>query len=98
MSHMYLYNILLQLISDQIEREGLDHLLEVIDSLGGWPLTTDKWDHSKFNWQRTVGKIIKQLGSMPLITLYVYKDQKNSSRNVLIVSMLCFIFSKHTRN
>ena len=64
----------------------MDQLIEVVNGLGGWPLATDDWDERNFNWQLVVGKILKEMGSVPLITLYVYRDQMNSSRNVIIVS------------
>jgi membrane metallo-endopeptidase-like protein 1 len=79
------------LLADYWESEDLEPLLEIIESLGDWPMTSDSWKEEDFDLQNAVAKLSRILGLSPLLSLIVYLDRKNSTRSVITVSHLACI-------
>jgi len=74
------------LIADYLESEGLEPLLDIVKSLGDWPMTSDSWKEEDFDLQNAIAKLNTHLGLFPLMSMYVYLDKKNSTRSVITVS------------
>ena len=74
------------LFADYAESEGLEPLLDIIESLGDWPMTCDSWKMEDFDLQNAVAQLNRILGLSPLVSLIVYLDKKNSTRSVITVS------------
>jgi len=64
---------------------GVNPLVDLLSSLGGWPLAQSEWQEENFDLLQTMGFLTRQLGTTPLATVYVYMDRKNSSRSVVTV-------------
>ena len=74
------------LLADYLESEGLEPLLEIIESLGDWPMTSDSWKEEDFDLQNAIAQLNRILGLSPLVSLIVYFDRKNSTRSAITVS------------
>jgi len=74
------------LIADYLESEGLEPLLDIVKSLGDWPMTSDSWKEEDFDLQNAIAKLNTHLGLFPLMSMYVYLDKKNSTRSIITVS------------
>jgi hypothetical protein len=74
------------LLADYVESEGLEPLLEIIESLGDWPMTSDSWKEEDFDLQNSIAHLNRLLGLSPLVSLIVYLDRKNSTRSAITVS------------
>jgi hypothetical protein len=74
------------LLADYSESEGLEPLLDIIESLGDWPMTSGSWKEEDFDLQNAIARLNRLLGLSPLVSLTVYLDRKNSTRSVITVS------------
>jgi membrane metallo-endopeptidase-like protein 1 len=81
---LMMYGILL---ADYLESEGLEPLLDIIESIGDWPITSDSWKEEDFNLQNAIAQLNRLLGLSPLLSLNVYVDRKNSTRSVITVRL-----------
>ena len=69
-----------------IEQLKLQPIEEVMDIMGGWPVTKTAWNESNWSWQQTV----KDLETIGFPTNFIFElgieaDQKNNSRRILKV-------------
>ncbi|XP_033611166.1 neprilysin-4 isoform X1 [Cryptotermes secundus] len=71
--------------TDYVESEGLEPLLDIIESLGDWPMASDTWKEEDFNWQKAIAELNRHLGLSPLVSLIVYLDRKNSTHSVITI-------------
>lgn len=71
--------------SGQIEEIGDAPLEKVLDSLGGWPVTTTDWTAPGFSVETLIGRLRGELNQGILIDQWVGPDDKNSSVNVIQV-------------
>ncbi|XP_063886684.1 neprilysin-1-like [Scylla paramamosain] len=69
--------------TSQIEQTGDAPLLEVLESLGGWPVTTPNWTAPNFTVETLIGRLRGELNQGILIDQWVGPDDKNSSVNVI---------------
>lgn len=74
--------------SGQIEETGDAPLVEVLESLGGWPVTTPNWTTPNFTVETLIGRLRGELNQGILIDQWVGPDDKNSSVNVIQVRPL----------
>ncbi|XP_059609533.1 neprilysin-1 [Phlebotomus argentipes] len=72
----------------QIRKIGDLPLKEVIKSLGGWPVTEDKWVPPAFSIEYLFGKLRGDYSEPVLVELFVGPDDKNSSVNILQLDQL----------
>ena len=79
------------LLADYLESEGLEPLLDIIESVGDWPMTSDSWKEEDFDWQNAIAQLNRHLGLSPLVSLIVYLDRKNSTRSVITVSYIACV-------
>jgi len=75
-----------KLFVDYVESEGLKPLLDIIENIGDWPMTSDSWKEEEFNWEKAIAELNRHLGLSPLVSLIVYSDRRNSTQNVITVS------------
>uniref|UniRef100_W8BVC8 Membrane metallo-endopeptidase-like 1 n=1 Tax=Ceratitis capitata TaxID=7213 RepID=W8BVC8_CERCA len=67
----------------QIRKIGEGRLMDVLKSLGGWPVITPNWQPPNMTIEQLMG-ILRGVYSEPvLVELYVGADDKNSSINIL---------------
>lgn len=78
--------------ADRIEERGLTPLLELLDSFGGWPIALERWDLTRFSWYKLIGQVTTRLAANPVLCVYVDADGKNTSRNILTVSVNVDLF------
>lgn len=67
---------------EQIEKRGVEPLLELVESLGGWPLLDKNWDEKNFDWLELVANL-RRFNNDILITQYVAGDIHNSNLHVI---------------
>jgi len=67
---------------DQIEKRSVEPLLELLESLGGWPLLDKNWDEKNFDWLELVANL-RRFNNDILIMQYVGADIHNSNLNVI---------------
>jgi hypothetical protein len=79
------------LLADYLESEGLDPLLDIIGSIGDWPMASDSWKEENFDWQNAIAQLNRHLGLSPLVSLIVYLDRKNSTGSVITVSEIASV-------
>lgn len=69
--------------TDKIEEREEMPLLELLDSMGGWPvLEGDKWVEESFDWVEVVGKL-RLYNNDILVSLWVGPDGKNSDQYIV---------------
>lgn len=66
---------------EQIEENGIQNLLAILDSLGGWPvLKGDHWDDSSWSWEKSTHDLRRHgYYRNKFFGLYVARDEKNST-------------------
>ena len=82
-----LFHSLFDHISDIIETRGESPLINLLDSLGGWPvLKGQNWNAEGFDWQATIAKL-RQFNNDILVTIWVGPDGKDSDDYIVQVIM-----------
>ena len=72
----------------QINEVGDRPLRRVTEELGGWPIVLDQWDSDSFVLETILAKISHDYDAKILIHCYVGADDKNSSSNIIQVSLV----------
>lgn len=67
---------------EKIEKRGIEPLLELLETLGGWPLLDKNWDEKNFDWLELVANL-RRYNNDILIMEYVGADIHNSNLNVI---------------
>lgn len=72
-----------------IEERGLEPMLNIQESMGGWPVIKgDSWDEKSWSWQQSVREFRKRGYSTDYIFDFsVGTDLKNSTRRIIDVSL-----------
>lgn len=84
---------------EAIEATGLEPLHEVLGELGGWPILDPQgWNQSAFDFEEALStlylKTAKQFYGMSTIAqFYSFFDDKNTSRQIFIVSWKNFFYN-----
>ncbi|XP_024086254.1 uncharacterized protein LOC106668396 [Cimex lectularius] len=65
-----------------LEERGAQPLLDLIDSLGGWPLLNKDWKSSNFDWIWLTGQLRRYNNDL-LIAQWVGPDIKNSNEYII---------------
>lgn len=65
-----------------IEKRGIQPLLDLLKSLGGWPLLDPNWNENNFDWLELVANLRKYNNDI-LIVEYVSADIQNSITNII---------------
>ena len=73
---------------------GLKPLVEFLSHYGHWPMASNKWTESDFDWMRTASEL-QYYGVGYLINIYNYIDSNNSARSIIYVNKVR-LFSKIT--
>lgn len=70
----------------ELENVGLSPVRTLIQDFGGWPmLDPASWDNSTFDPEESIGELRRRLLDDAIISVYVERDLKNTSRNVIFV-------------
>ncbi|KAK7026487.1 Membrane metallo-endopeptidase-like 1, partial [Halocaridina rubra] len=67
----------------QIEETNDEPLKEILNGLGGWPVTQGNWTPPEFSVETLIGRLRGELNQGILIDQWVGPDDKNSSVNVI---------------
>lgn len=65
-----------------LAKRGVEPLLNLLDSLGGWPVINPNWDESKFDWLNLTAQL-RRYNNDILIVEWVGPDIKNSDENII---------------
>ena len=80
-------------ITDQIEKKNLSVAFPLMQEIGGWPVLGT---NPGGNWNEASFDIVSLLVSLrkywnePVMSLYVFPDDKNSTQRILYVSVWFF--------
>lgn len=96
--HKYLYLLIIFHFSPQIElieERGLKPIIQVMESLGSWPLREGKnWHENRFSWQKILLQLeLSGFSTDQIFNLFIDADMKNSSRKLFYVMFFFCIFS-----
>lgn len=69
----------------QIRKIGDGPLRQVLESLGGWPVTVKDWQPPAFSIETLLGRLRGEYSEPVMMELFVGADDKNSSANILQV-------------
>lgn len=75
------------LFSEQIRKIGINPIRNVLKSLGGWPVIEQNWVLPNTSIEHLIGTLRGVYSEPVLVELYVGADDKNSSKNILQVSV-----------
>ena len=79
----------------EVNRVGKKPLVDVVNNIGGWVIANGKKNRSFEDDGKNVLKIIhKDYGVGVFFSIQVHTDDKNSSRNVIVVSFLFYFLSQ----
>lgn len=67
---------------DLLEKRGITPLLDLLQSLGGWPALDPKWNEENFNWLNLTAKLRLYNNDIFLVQ-WVGPDIKNSDENIV---------------
>lgn len=68
--------------SKLLEKRGIEPLLQLIDSLGGWPVLDSDWQNNNFDWLNLTAQL-RRYNNDILIVQWVGPDIKNSDENII---------------
>lgn len=91
LSYFVRFLTFLNFFAARIEEKGIQPLLDILESLGGWPvLKGDQWDQdSSWTWVKSVGDFRQQGYSTDyFFDFSVGTDLKNSTRRIIDVRIL----------
>lgn len=64
------------MLTDAIEKQGIDPLVSTLTCLGGWPMITDQWDEQEYNWQKVDDQYMRLTGRNAFYDVRVDRDSK----------------------
>ena len=73
--------------TDVIEGLGDEPLKKLIQTYNSWPVTNSSFNPATWNFEDTFTRIHKHLSMAPLFKMFVGEDIKNSSVNIINVSV-----------
>ncbi|XP_018784538.1 PREDICTED: membrane metallo-endopeptidase-like 1 isoform X1 [Bactrocera latifrons] len=76
----YLYQSCIN--TNLLQKRGIKPLLNLIDSLGGWPVLNPNWNSQTFDWLNLTAQL-RRYNNDILIVEWVGPDIKNSDENVI---------------
>lgn len=75
------------IISAQIRSVGDKPLKELLKHYGGWPVLDKNWKKPTQSLEEMMGTMHGELNEHFLVSMLVAPDDKNSSVNILVVSL-----------
>ncbi|XP_040475288.1 membrane metallo-endopeptidase-like 1 [Ursus maritimus] len=71
-----------------IEKRDSQPLLNILDVMGGWPVTMEKWNESvgpRWELEQQLALMNTQFNRRVLIDLFIWNDDQNSSRHIIYI-------------
>ncbi|KAM5160835.1 membrane metallo-endopeptidase-like 1 [Callospermophilus lateralis] len=71
-----------------IEKRDSQPLLDVLETVGGWPVIVDKWNETKgpqWKLEQQLALMNAQFNRRVLIDLFIWNDDQNSSRHIIYI-------------
>lgn len=65
-----------------LEKRGIQPLLDLVESLGGWPVLNENWSGENFDWLNLTAHL-RRYNNDILIVQWVGPDIKNSDENII---------------
>jgi len=78
------------MLTDAIEKEGIDPLVSTLSCLGGWPMTMepDEWDERKYSWEKVDDQYMRLTARNAFYD--VKKDSEDPERVEVLIVMYFF--------
>lgn len=73
---------------DEIDKRGSKPLHDLIKEYGSWTITSDDWNEESWDMLAYLSLMRRKLALGPLFTVFVSADQRNSSINIVQVSLV----------
>ncbi|KAG0716006.1 Neprilysin-11 [Chionoecetes opilio] len=70
---------------EQLEEMGLTPLTDFLGQFGGWPMATNEWDATSFDWQNALAQGKIQLVTDYPVSVYVFADQKDTYSSTIYI-------------
>lgn len=67
------------------EKDNVRYLRELVDRFGGWPLVSNSWNDTMFEWDEMIINVIKSVGLYPVLKIFPDVDYKNTATTTLYV-------------
>jgi hypothetical protein len=78
---------------EKLETLGLKSLQRFLVEIGGWPLLNpENWSEPSFDLIDSIAKIMRSGSNGGILNAFIWRDIKNSSRNVIFVRELILYF------
>ncbi|XP_077927886.1 membrane metallo-endopeptidase-like 1 isoform X3 [Halichoerus grypus] len=71
-----------------IEKRDSQPLLDILEVMGGWPVTMEKWNESvgpRWELEQQLAVMNTQFNRRVLIDLFIWNDDQNSSRHIIYI-------------
>ncbi|XP_047583983.1 membrane metallo-endopeptidase-like 1 isoform X3 [Lutra lutra] len=71
-----------------IEKRDSQPLLNILDLMGGWPVTMERWNEStgpRWELEQQLALMNAQFNRRVLIDLFIWNDDQNSSRHIIYI-------------
>ncbi|XP_077007654.1 membrane metallo-endopeptidase-like 1 isoform X2 [Tamandua tetradactyla] len=71
-----------------IEKRDSQPLLDILQEVGGWPVTMDKWNETegpRWELEQQLAMMNSQFNKRVLIDLFIWNDDQNSSRHIIYI-------------
>lgn len=63
-------------------------LIELLDSYGGWPIISPKWNENNFDWKKASSSLRIQLGIHVFFTIATSIDWNNANKTIIKVHFI----------
>lgn len=89
------------IVSDTIDKQGLEPLISTLSRIGGWPMIMDpdEWDEQEYSWQKVDDQYMRLMGKNSFHDVHVYHAENDTIVVHVPVSMythISFILSSPT--
>jgi len=75
---------------DERAEENMQVLLNRLAVWGGWPIATENWDESKFDWKKLLVDLIHTNDLHPLLSIRILMDRMNRSIPVVTIDQVSY--------
>jgi len=75
-------------LADVIKDVGIAPLIELLDSYGGWPIITPKWNENNFDWKKASSSSRIQFGINIFFTIATSIDGNDANKTIVKVHFI----------
>lgn len=80
------------ILSDAMDRRGLEPLVSTLSRMGGWPMIMDpdEWDEQEYSWQKVDDQYVRLMGRNVFHDVRVY-DYNETTVYVYVIVTIYYI-------